>query len=107
MKNNLIKYEKKFKLIMSNKDEFVLSENEMKRLETQIVEWGIFKKEDWTLINPSFFVIAEPFDLIEWITDQESKMLNDKEKQAWKATKKLRLEWLTKYRKWGLWALYW
>jgi len=100
----LIKYTKQFKLKMSTKDEFSLNEDEMKRFKNQVATWWIFEKEDWTLINPSFFITAEPFQAMDWLNNYQRKKLAEKEdsikSKHWKVTPAMRLEWANKLLKW-------
>ena len=99
MKNEIIIYEKKFKLMMSDKTEHNLNENEMMRFEKQIQFWWIFKKDDWTLINPSFFITAKPYEHLE-MSEYEARMIEEKNKSIWwKATTSKKIEWLEKLRK--------
>ncbi len=100
----LIKYSENFKLKMSTKDEFVLSKSEMQRFENMIINWGVFKKEDWTLINPSFFITASPFQSIDWLTldmvsELEARKIRFKE-ALWRKPKESEiLVWIEKLKK--------
>jgi len=100
MNNELIVFEEKFKIRMSDKSEFNISGKEMKRFEMAIMWKWLFKKEDWTLINPSYFITAEPFKHLE-MSEYEARRIEEKNQSIWwKATIEQKQKWLAKLRNW-------
>lgn len=81
MNKEIVIYEENFKVKMSDKTEFTLNKNEMARFEKQIWFWWIFKSENWTLINPSFFLTAEPMKWIKWLSEDQQNLFYERIKE--------------------------
>jgi len=101
----LIKYTKSFKITMSNKDTFTLNENEMEKFKAAVSTWSICSKDDWTLINPSFFMTAKPFKAIDWLNEEQQARLEERKKeykaQLGKMPSESKIaEWIEKLKKW-------
>ena len=78
---DLVIYEKKFEVQMSKWDSFELTERQMEFFDECYEERVMFKRSDWTRINPSFFVTAKPYDWIPWFSASEMKILAEKKKE--------------------------
>jgi len=78
---DLIIYEKKFEVQMSKWDGFELTEAQMDFFDKCFEERVMFKRSDWTRINPSFFVSAKPFSWVPWFWPSEMTILSEKKKE--------------------------
>lgn len=99
---SLVKYEEKFLIKMSDKNEFHISKKEMNLFtECANAKW-VYEMKDWTLINTSFFMSASPFEDLN-MTDREAKKISEKETSVWwKVSNEKRIEWLKTLRDWGV-----
>jgi len=100
MSNEIIKYEKQFKIEMSNKSEFNISEKEMNLFTECANNKWVYEMRNWTLINTAFFMTASPFNDFD-MTDYEIKKISEHEARIWwKLSASKKEECLRKLRKW-------